>query len=310
MGEMLIAYGNVADLAVLSGGAPVSTMPLENLQDPQLGVKWRSLSLAPSIKATFGTTQIIRVVSLAHHNIKVDGRIRIRASDDPDFPVQAVGAVGSPMGLSLMFTYSDGGVTVHDTGWIDVWPAVYNTDDLEWEADNWWSGKFLQEDIDAYNTFSIILPENARVTHWLIEIEDAGNTDGFIEAGRLFMAPTWQPVYNANYGATLGWETNTEVQQALSGAEFFDIRSPYRVAQFRFDYMTESEGLSGPFEMMRKCGIHGEVLFMWDPEDTIHAPRRQFLGRFRVLNPLEFPEGRINSNFRSSVAMEVKERVA
>lgn len=310
MGEMLISYGNVADKAVLTLGSAVPTMPVQNLQDPQLGVKWRSLSLDTSIKATFAAAEIIRVLAIAHHNFTVDARIRIRSSEDPTFPVQAVGAVGSPMGLSLLFTYSEGGVVVNDSGWIDVWPPVYNTTDLEWEADNWWSGKFLQEDVEAYNTFSIIFSRNVRTPHWLIEISDPSNPDGFIEAGRLFMAPKWQPVYNANYGATLGWETTTEVQTALSGAEYFDVKTPYRVATMRFDVMTESEGLSGPFEIMRKAGIHGEILFMWDPQDTIHAPRRQFLGRFRVLSPLEFPEGRINGEFRSSVAMEIKERVA
>lgn len=313
MAETLIAFGNVVDDATLAGGSPVATMPLENLQDPQLGVKWRTLNLAPSFKVDFEDVSVVRVVSLAHHNIGIDGKIRIRGSEDPAFPVTSVGVIGSPMGLSLMFTYAGGGATVNDTGWLDVWPPVYNTEDLEWEADNFWSGKFLKEDIEAYNTFTVMLPQDVRVHHWLIEIDDPGNDDGFIEAGRLFMAPKWQPVYNANFGATLGWETGTEVQSSLSGAEYFDVKTPYRVAQMRFDLMTESEGLSGPFEIMRKCGIHGEILFMWDPDDTIHAARRQFLGRFRVLNPLEFPEGTLNGPYgdlRSAVAMEIKERVA
>lgn len=310
----LISYGNVTDLAVLSGGSSVPTMPLTNLQDPLLGVKWRSTDLAlasTQFKATFEDPQVVRVVSIAHHNLSVDARIRIRASEDPSFPVLSVGVVGSPIGLLMALTYSGGGVTVYDTGWIDVWPSVYSSLDLEWEADNFWNGKFLPEDIEAYNTFSHVFPDNIRVGNWLFEIDDHANTSGYVEAGRLFMAPSWQPSRNASFGATLAWEDPTEVQAALSGAEHFDVKQPYRVAQLRFDMMTEDEGLLGPFEIMRRAGVHGEILFMWDPSDTIHAPRRQFLGRFRTLSPLEFPDGFINgADFRTTTAMELKERVA
>lgn len=314
MAEPLIAYGNVADLAVLSDGAAVADMPLQNLQDVQLGVVWRTpdlLEASTKFKATFSEPQLVRVLCLANHQITIDGRIRIRASDDPAFPVSPVGQIGSPIGLAIMLTYADGGATVHDTGWVDVWPSVYDSLDLEWEADNFWSGKFLKEDVVGYNTYAIIFPENIKVENWLIEISDPSNTDGYVQVGRLFMAPYWQPVFNADFGASIGWETGTEVQTAISGAEYFDVRTPYRVVQCKFSMMTEDEGLSNPFEIQRKSGIHGEVLYMWDPDDTIHAPRRQFLGRFRTLSPLEFPDGFINgADFRTTIGIEIKERVA
>lgn len=310
--EMGLAYGNVIEQAVLSGGLPVPSMSLENLQDVQLSMVWRSQDLnlsSTQIKVTYAEAPLIRVIVIANHNLTVDGKIRIRGSSDPAFPVSAVGEVGSPIGFGFLFTYAEGGVTVNDTGWVDVYPPVYQSTDLAWEADNFWSGKYLARDIAAYNTYSLVLDQNVQVSHWLIEFDDAANPDGFVQAGRIFMAPFWQPVYNASFGATLGWETGTEVQRSLSGAEYFDYRRPYRVAQFKFNTMTEDEGLGGPFEIMRQVGIDGEVFFMWNPEDTLHKPRRQFLGRLRTLSPLEFPEGFIDGNFRTSVPMEVQERV-
>lgn len=331
MSEMLLAYSNRVALGVLSGGAGVATMPLTNLQDRQLGVKWRTPDLSPdSTQFTIAMPprNLIKVVALANHNLSLDAQMRLRLSDDPAFPVETAVVTttgggaggGAPIGMLLTLTGASGGgpvvtsttptVDYYDGGWVDVWPAVYNTSDLEWEEDNWWSGKYLESDIEGYiHTVSVLLPDGLRPLYLRWEFRDANNPDGFVEAGRLFMGRGWQPVYNANYGATLGWQTSTDVQEAISSAEFFDVRTPYRVAQLKFDVMTEDEGLTKPFEITRLSGIDGEVLFMWNPEDTIHATRRQFLGRFRTLSPLEFPEGFINGAFRSSMPFEVKETV-
>lgn len=333
MGEMTIAYGNAIENAVITGGAAFPTMPVTNLQDRQLGVKWRTINLLPAstqFDLEYVNKDPVRVVALANHNLFVDAKYRLRASDDPTFftsPATVVSPgfmAGSPVGLLLTITYAvDSGdvITVpavediYDSGWTDVWPVVFASTDLEWNADNFWSGKYLQSDLVGYmKTLPIILPGSTRARYWRLEFDDPNNPDLFVEAGRLFMAPSWAPVFNASFGATLGWETGTEVQEAISGAEFFDVRTPFRVAQFRFENLSDNEALAGPFEIIRKVGIDKEVFFMWDPDDTVHATRRQFLGRFRTLSPLEFPDGFINGNeltgdFRASVPFVVKELV-
>lgn len=206
----------------------------------------------------------------------------------------------------------------YDSGWLEVYPSVYATEDTNWEDDNFWSGKYLESDLEDYiPTLCHVAAVTARAQHLRWDFNDQGNADGFLQAGRWFVAPGWQPVYNADFGASLGWETDTEVQTAISSAEFFDPKPTYRVARFRFANMTEDEGLGGPFEIMRRSGVHKEVLFMWDPDDTVHALRRQFLGRLRQLSPLEFPDGFVKvpgedgaaNRFRTAVPMEVKERV-
>lgn len=189
-----------------------------------------------------------------------------------------------------------------------VWPSVYTSESLDWEASNFWAGVYLDTEIEGTPwTLVHILPEKVYLTGIQFRFRDPNNADGYIQYGRLFVASSWQPVYNANYGATLGWQTDTEVQASLSGAKFFDRRAPLRVVQAKFDVMTETEGLTGIFEIMRRSGIDKEVLFVWDPDDTLHAIRRQFLGHFRTLSPLEFPEGFINGNHRSSVGIEIEE---
>jgi hypothetical protein len=51
--------------------------------------------------------------------------------------------------------------------------------------------------------------------------------------------------------------------------------------------MAESEAMALGFELQRAMGVNKELMFVWDPADTTHALRRQFLGRLRVLSPIE-----------------------
>ena len=135
----------------------------------------------------------------------------------------------------------------------------------------------------------VILPRSLPGQYVRVEIDDATNADGYIEAGRLFVADGWQPVRNITYGSSLQWEARTTVQESLSGAEYFDERQPTRVAKVSLDAMTEAEAMGRAFEIQRSVGISGEVLFIWDPADTTHAIRRQYLARLRALSAIENP---------------------
>jgi hypothetical protein len=320
MANVIIASGNIVDQGTLSGGVAFETMPLNNLKKPQLGKKWRAASLDPAATQflwSIGSGKPINVVILANHNLGVDAQYRLRCNSDPAFPGPSPsGFAGTPWGgLLLSITYGASIDPVppsdyYDSGWKNVWPAVYNTSDLEWEQDNFWSGTYEQSDIEGYvRTLIVILPETIRPRYVKLELLDPNNPDGYVEAGRFFLAPSWQPERNASYGAQIGWNSNTEVQVALSEEEYFNEKKAYRVAKVEFKWMTEDEALFGPFEITRRAGISGEVAFIYDPADTVHAIRRQFLGRFVDLNPLEFPEYFIKGQQRATLPMVIKERV-
>ena len=177
-----------------------------------------------------------------------------------------------------------------DTGWNDVWPAVYSPEDLEWESPNWWSGKYLEEEITGYTTNKVILlSKNNFTRYWRIEIDDTSNPAGYVQIGRVFIGSLWEPATDAEVGVQTGWETTTTTQRALGGSRYFQRRNPFRVVTFSLKVLTLNEGFSGAFEIDRRNGLDGEVLYIADQEDTVHAIRRQFLGTLRQLTPLEQP---------------------
>lgn len=192
-----------------------------------------------------------------------------------------------------------------DSGWLDVWPSVFSPDALEWEDNNWWTGKYTDEQRAGYTPGrTLVLPDSVLARFWRIELLDPTNPAGFVELGRVFIGPAWQPSANMSRGASLAWETRTSVQETDGGAEFFNVKTPVRVARFSLDWMTESEGMGRAFDLLRSAGINREVLWIHDPTDTEHALRRQFLGRFRQLNPIEFPYATVNRS-----AFEIKEKI-
>ena len=266
----MIGFPNRADTAVLSGGSWTAGLPRTNLQNRVLGRVARTTNTALA-SATFdidlGVPKKTRVIALANHNISLDGRYRVRGGFDPTFATCDI-----------------------DTGWLDTWPAVYPEATVEWEDDNWWNCKYNQEEIEGYKPLlTVILPDGFALQYWRIEIDDVDNSAGFLQIGRLFIGPAWQPTYNMSYGLSNSWETATAVQAAIGGAEYFDERQPYRVVRLSLDWLSEAEAMTKAFEMDRRAGISKEILWIQNPSDTVHALRRRFLGRMRELSPIEYP---------------------
>ena len=191
----------------------------------------------------------------------------------------------------------------YDSDWLDVWPTVYPFGTLEWGDENWWSGKYTVDETEGYIAeLAHILPADRYERWWRIEFDDQTNADGYIEIGRLFVGRVWQPKINMIYGASIGWETTTEARAAISGAEYFSDGINYRVQKFTLAHMDQDEAFSQAFELQRRAGISGEILWIHDPTDTVHALRRRFLARLRQLSPIEYPYPLTNST-----AFELKE---
>lgn len=274
MSNITIGFPNRVDAGTLSGGSWEATLPLTNLQNRVLGKVARSSdALVASTQFDLDTSTTVKrfnVLAFVNHNLSLQAQVRIRSS-----------------------TVSNFATTTYDTGWIDVWPMVYTVETLDWFSENFWSLKYTEEEISGYTPALIHVLPSANVSrYWRIEFDDTTNSDGYIQIGRMFMAPTWEPEENAATGsADIGWETNTDVQRAISGAEYFQPRTPYRVARFTFDVLSQDEAFANAFEIQRRAGVDQEVLFIHDTADTVHQLRRRFLGRLRKLSAIEYPYG-------------------
>lgn len=286
MAKYLLSWGNLTDGATLTGGSWLSTLPLNNLKNRQVQRVARSTNDATSstqfIADTGGTKQI-QVLALIVHNMSVSARIRITG----DYS----GTFASP-------TY------VGD--WQDVWSVgIIPQDQLEWEEDHFWLGTMTAEARAGYNSpWLHVLPTAQSLRYWKIEIDDVGNPDGYVHLGRLFMAPSFTPAVNPEYGAEIGYEDPTEVVTSLSGAEYFDVRGRFRTHRFTFGVMSSAEAHNKMLELQRLQGVSGEVLMVPDKDDADTFVQRSFVGRLQELSPIS------NDYFGNwSQAIKVKELI-
>ncbi|KQQ85075.1 hypothetical protein [Aureimonas sp. Leaf324] len=269
--------------ATLSGGSWV--LPLTNLQERELSEVARSASTRPTdtqFDVDFSAFGEIRAVVLVNHNLSVTARLRVTAWYED----------GSYFSPSYRAEF-------------DAYPTLAYTEDLPSEAENWWDGKPLTADIEGFTQNAIhVLPEPSFAPHWRIEIIDDGNPAGHIDIGRLWMATGWQPSRNPAYGAGLRYEDETMIEKALSGAEFFDEREPFRVFNIAFPFLPDQEALQRGLELERRAGTKGELFYIHRPDDAQNLTRLSFLARLRALNPWEQVAA---FDGRAAIAFELKE---
>jgi hypothetical protein len=282
MANTIIGYQNRIDAVTFAAyGSWSTSLPLNNIKTRQLSKKARSTDDANASTKFRFSTEIERIVStlgIIAHNLSVSATWRYRV-------------------------YSDSGYAtlVYDSGTLDVWPSSpYGS--YEWEDAHFWDLTPTDEEI-AYYTKNLIyvIPSIVSAQYYQIEFFDSSNSDGYVELGRIFIGSTYQPVLNMNLGASIGYESATVVDTAMSGAEFFDRRDSFRIAQFTLDHLTYAESILNN-DIMKISGTDLEVLYIWDSADALNLQRRSFLGRLRSLSPISQPY-----NTRYQTTYEIKE---
>lgn len=270
MANVMILFPNLSDEATISGGdwaTPLSNMQNANIQGSVARTDPLDGSPAPEtyFDIDMGSVVLVRTIVLHAHNFSLGSTLNIYASENAGF-------------TPLLYSAED----------VPAWPTLFATSELEWEADNFWTGLPLDSDIQGFAwSFVHILPQEIYARYWRVEINDPLNADNYLQFSRLFMATQWQPTINYQYGSSIGFETDTRVEKSLGGSEFFDVREPYRVLRLNFDYLPEYEGFSRVLDLQRRAGLDKDIFVISDPDDAENLLRRSFLGRLRTLNTLE-----------------------
>jgi hypothetical protein len=169
-----------------------------------------------------------------------------------------------------------GGATVADSGAVPAWA-------------------FTPRTLDGH-AYCVTVLQAAAVSagHETIEIVDAGNAAGFVEVGRLFIAPLFVPTYGPAYGLRDSVADLSTVTKAESGADWPTVRRRQRSVAFTLPWLTPEEGDSA-HELEHIEGTTGEVAWIPDRADPARRQRYGFVGRLRELSGLEYPAWRMRS---------------
>lgn len=270
MANVILCSTNHADTATLSAGSWSATLPRTNLQTLPLSLLARTtnaLAASTKLTATWAADQAIRVVSLQHHNFTFAATVRILLKN-------AAAA------------------TIYDQT-VDAWAPAFAG-----------PRKPTAEEVAHYPAkhFVHVLPSELTTVRTLtLEITDTANPAGYVQAGRLWAGPGWQPTRNMAYGLQLGWNHECPSARAVGGAEYFGTGYRYRTGRFTLSWLSPTEGMAA-LDLSGAVGVSGEVLLVLDPATALDLLRTAFPARLRQLSPLEWVSFNLNS-----MAFEVAE---
>lgn len=221
--NIIIAYENTIDDATLSGGN--WTLPLDNLRNIRLRGKparcANNKDLTSSvINIDLGRIIWTRVVALCAHTLGIDSAYKLTFwEDDP--------ATSDP---------------VHVTEWLEVFPPIYDPDQLEWESDNFWTGKPTEKQIAGFTPSTVWFDKVGVIARYIrIEIDDRLSARDYFDIGYLFTSAGFQPVRNFSWGRRTNYNSRSVVNYTPAGVAIIDQRAGARSGSLALEYMPETD---------------------------------------------------------------------
>lgn len=278
--NVLIGWPNRAAGATLSSG---SWTGLANLNNSNYWEVARSTNASPAntvINIDIGSVKALRAVALAAHNLSANASWCIK--------------LGTSAGAS----------DIYDSGNQAVWAMAFDTESFVWEDQFWWEGYTASDDYQGSPHLACWpLPTWYSARYARIEITDTANPAGYVQIGKLFVGGGVQPDIGVGYdGLSESWTDASDLVTSASGDESFVPKRRLRQAQVRFGHITAGAEFQALYEMQRRQGLSGEVLFLPEPNNIAECQRRGFIGRLAELSPIEYPYYQ-----RRGLALNIKE---
>lgn len=264
MANCLFAPLNWVSLAGVefTGGDWLPALPAAALATADPLEVARSLTAAADdtrFTVDLGAQRRIDVVGLFHAAVTPDARIRV-ASDEG-----------------------------WDSGWRDAWPVSYVPDGgyLPFgrpSAD----GRMPADECDPRGvSWFLALPAPVTARTLTVEIDDAANPAGFVQAGLLFAGKAERPSVNLADGFQLAFVEETTVRRSLAGTLVGRRHWRRRRIAGALRWQDGDLALGRWLELVRRAGRLGPVLFSLDPEAGIHRDRLTILGHLDEPGPVE-----------------------
>lgn len=262
--NMIISSTNYADTGTVTVDNAVGTLPITNLQDRQIVKIWRNSQTTAQIDVDFGQGRIVDFAALIKHTISQTGKIRWRLSNASDFSS-----------------------TVYDSGLIDAWPIVEEFGTLPWGVFSW--GGYLNITVAAQYTISTfaVLSSPVQARYMRIDISDADNTDGYIQAGRLIAGPAYKPSINYGNGIEFEFVDDSRVTKSRGGQTFIDEIERFRRVRFDLINLPENEMFQNVFNAIdRLRGVAQDILIIPQPDEPTTWITQNIYGRITQTSPI------------------------
>jgi hypothetical protein len=146
---------------------------------------------------------------------------------------------------------------------------------IQGNASDVWTSPAYNQTL-GYNTHTIahILRDNQELQWWKHEITDTGNPDGYLEAGRIFLGPIWEPERNFAPGGGQKSRNDGSILSSSEGGQISSIEldkfSPYEYI-FESVMIEDKANFDALFEAMGHAKGWFFIPDLRDPGDAIYV---------------------------------------
>lgn len=244
-------------------GSSASGYGVDNMQTMPLSKVWRSADATLDNTRFRGTLPKLRRIDniwLAWHNLSRDGKIRRRL-------YRTEGASPS--------------VEVYDSGWLNWLETVYTFDQVDHDGGNLHDRTYTDEELEGLPRYNPhFVPNEIYADEFLIEIDDTGNPDGYVQAGYLAIEQAQVISVNPQYGnISYGFRSRSLPDEAESGYKVFDRLDKPRVLTGTIDFLPTQEAKGVFYELQRQADINKPFTVWIDRDDSLNMLRDAWLAR-------------------------------
>lgn len=282
-----LSYPNRIDECTLTSTSSWSTLlPLANVKNRVLKKVARTNIGTKEFDITVNlpTQREIGCVALVKHNFSTSAKFRV---------------IGYS-GLNCTGT-----VRFDSTASFMAYPVINSpeTGVVPWGDPTFWGGSVSESQRKSYTSLAIFYPpSNQMCLSVKIAVSDTGNTDNYLQVGRVFLGRTVMPENNPEFGdISQGYVDLTDVRRANDNTKYFNVKQKLRTLSCTLKHLNKEEAFSGFYDAQRECGISGEMIYAFSkPEYMSVAPNinmtvdknfyaRTFICNFSDLSPIDMP---------------------
>lgn len=237
MANLRVVYDNAVDRATIVASATAGSLAASNLKTDYKSEIWRSTGQTATLTFTWATGELLGMFALAFCNLTSAATFRIRgyaeATDSvPVFDLSSQAASG---------------VSLSDLAW-GTEPLGVNA--YAYGGGSYGSAWFPQ---GAYKKLVVDVSDNSLA--------------GFLEASRAISGPYWSPVYNTEYGCSVGIIDNSKQERTDAGDLRTDRGTVHKTLSFDLNYMPKADR-DALFNIIRGNGLFRPIYVSLMPEDS------------------------------------------
>jgi len=248
MSNLRIVYDNATDRkSSLVASSSAGSLGVNNLLTETKSQVWRSTSTSATLTIEWANAEFVGVVALPFCNFTSTATMRVRG-----------------------YTGAADSVPVFDTG--AKLCCAYTPFGL-WG----WGSQPLGVNAYSYGgaTYAVVWFETTPVEKIVIDIDNTGNSSGYVEASRLVTGAYWSPENNCNYNARITTNDMSKHGRTDSGDLKTDRGAMYKSIALDLSMMPSGDR-NRLWDIIRGNGITRPIFFSLSPESDDPSEEQMF----------------------------------